>query len=619
MDADIQRSPQRPGHRRNASSKSNILRSLVSPKTRNDESTNSSITNMRTQTVPILPPDHPHVAKGRVLGERQNNARSPPVSPSKSRQKSIVGSKTSNDLRPKQDMSQQASTATKKSKSSTNLSGMFARMNRSSKDLSVQTHKDKENTTPPSSSDGRAAPTPIWAQMASTGKSRPSSRDGANAYGNLSEEIARYTPKDYSPSKQRNFNGDFDTPELRPTLSSRPKSMYVMGTGLAEAVGRRISGESTRPAMESRRSEELSRRWSKDVARPVPIAKDTPDQRKVSNSSTEQAPAKDKLNIAKRTAGGRVMAAVAAFQGKGGNKEQDHATKAVAALDEKEVDKAFEAVLDSRNVPQAMRQKMRSLTLRVKADFIKQDLESAKSAGSSPPGTAGSFESMEAKSPVKNSHTTVVPTAEEDSGKATKRSRPRSRTFTFSKGDKRTNDSSPTKKQRSQSRNREPSTTRAETTPSTPRASMDKKRGSLPAVPSDYISYLRSHTDPVKVEVGRLHKLRILLRNETVAWVDSFLSLGGMTEIVSLLHKILEIEWREEHEDQLLHETLLCLKGLCTTERAMGELEKVADGLFPALIGMLFDEDKKGPAEYGTRTVVITVLCKTTTSRPPSV
>lgn len=139
---------------------------------------------------------------------------------------------------------------------------------------------------------------------------------------------------------------------------------------------------------------------------------------------------------------------------------------------------------------------------------------------------------------------------------------------------------------------------------------MDGKRGSIAAIPADYISYLRKHTDPVKLEVGRLHKLRILLRNETVAWVDGFLSLGGMREIVGLLHRILEIEWREEHEDQLLHETLLCLKGLCTTERAMSELKKVADGLFPALIGMLFDEEKKGPAEYSTRGIVITVLCK---------
>lgn len=141
---------------------------------------------------------------------------------------------------------------------------------------------------------------------------------------------------------------------------------------------------------------------------------------------------------------------------------------------------------------------------------------------------------------------------------------------------------------------------------------MDGKRrsGAGPAIPADYISYLQKNQDPVKIEVGRLHKLRILLRNETVAWVDGFLSLGGMAEIVGLLHRIMAVEWREEHEDQLLHETLLCLKGLCTTERAMAELEKVADGIFPALVAMLFDEEKKGPAEYTTRGIVFAVLCK---------
>ncbi|KAK5174302.1 uncharacterized protein LTR77_001382 [Saxophila tyrrhenica] len=608
METDALRSPQRPGHRRNASSKSNILRSLVSPKARSDDSTVANVSNMRTQTVPLLPPDHPHVSRGKVLGERQNNARSPSASPSKSRPRNMVSSKTSSDIRPKQDASQHGPTASKKSKSSTNLAGMFARMNRSSKDLSSQNQRDKENTTPPSSSNGRTpAETPIWAQYASTGKVRPESKDGKKQRQSVEEEINRYTPKDYSPSKQRNFNGGLDQPELRPTLSSRPKSMYATGTSLVEAIERRVSGESTRAAMEGRRSEDFGCRRSKEDTRPAPVAKDL-GQRKISGSSTEQAPVKDRLTIAKRTAGGRVMAAVAAFQGKGGNKDGQNAGKADAPLDEKEVDKAFEAVLDSRNVPQAMRQKMRSLTLRVKADFIKQDMESAKAAGSSPPGTAGSTDSDEPQSPAKATQEAETPTTEEDSSKATKRSRPRSRTFTFSKADKRTNDSSPTKKQRSQSRNREPSTTRVPTTASTPRASMDKKRGSLPAVPSDYISYLRKHTDPVQMEVGRLHKLRILLRNETVAWVDGFLSLGGMTEIVGLLHKILDIEWREEHEDQLLHETLLCLKGLCTTERAMEELEKVADKLFPALIGMLFDEDKKGPAEYGTRAIVITVL-----------
>ena len=133
--------------------------------------------------------------------------------------------------------------------------------------------------------------------------------------------------------------------------------------------------------------------------------------------------------------------------------------------------------------------------------------------------------------------------------------------------------------------------------------------------PADYIKYLQKHQDVAKLEVGRLHKLRILLRNETVAWVDTFLSLGGMTEISDLLHRILAIEWREEHEDQLLHEALLCLKGLCTTERAMAELDKVADRLFKALISVMFDfEAKRGPAEYTTRGVVISVMCKPLTT-----
>jgi hypothetical protein len=334
---------------------------------------------------------------------------------------------------------------------------------------------------------------------------------------------------------------------------------------------------------------------------------------KVSRSSTEQ-PAKEKLNVTKR--GSRVMAAVAAFQGKDKNTQQVPLKKEEAPLDEKEVEKAFEAVLDSRNVPEPMRQKMRSLTLRVKADFVKQDQEASKHAGSSPPGSAGQDV---ATSPTKNAETSPTETkqAEEEETKTTKRSRARSRTFTFSKGDKRSVSSSPSKKQRSESKTRPISTVatptkdRSPTTPTTPRSSFDKRNSGVPAVPVDYIKYLQQYQDVTKLEVGRLHKLRILLRNETVAWVDAFLSLGGMTEINNLLHRILAIEWREEHEDQLLHEALLCLKGLCTTERAMAELAKVADRLFKALIGVMFDfEAKRGPAEYTTRSVVMTVLCE---------
>ena len=64
------------------------------------------------------------------------------------------------------------------------------------------------------------------------------------------------------------------------------------------------------------------------------------------------------------------------------------------------------------------------------------------------------------------------------------------------------------------------------------------------AVPEDFISYLQKVQKPELVEVGKLHKLRQLLRNETVSWVDLFITKGGMTEIVALLYRIIGIEWR---------------------------------------------------------------------------
>lgn len=67
------------------------------------------------------------------------------------------------------------------------------------------------------------------------------------------------------------------------------------------------------------------------------------------------------------------------------------------------------------------------------------------------------------------------------------------------------------------------------------------------ADPADFIHYLREVQKPELVEVGKLHKLRLLLRNETVAWVDSFIAGDGMDEIVQLLYRIMKVEWRYDH------------------------------------------------------------------------
>ncbi|WPH02219.1 Hypothetical protein R9X50_00507500 [Acrodontium crateriforme] len=559
-------------HRRHPSSRANIFKSLVSSKSR--------------------PPSPDRASESNPLGERQSNVQSPPSSPSKNDTKTTRADSQVYS----QPLSYSRESALKKSKSSSNITSIFTKKNRSSKELSHTVQKDKENSTPPTSSH-EVAVAPIWAQLTTspTSFNHPESNN-SRFLDSVQDEIARYTPQEYSPSKQRNFNGDFDQPGLRPRLTGRPQSTQYEKSESTTELERRTSGNQTTSG--GRFSEDNGRRLGRDQIEELQsnkyIRELSNTNRKTSDGSTEQAPLKEKLTIAKR--GGRVMAAVAAFQ----SKSKTEHIKVESPLDPKDIDVAFEKVLISRNVPEPMREKMRSLTLRVKTDFIKQD-QGSKTTEGSPLGSINSETGK--KQDMANVINSPESNSFEDDGKSTKRSRSRSRTFTFSKADKH-GEASPSKKARSRSKNRSISTQNLT------EASISRSFGrtAAAAIPADYIAYLKNNPDPTQAEVGRLHKLRILLRNETVTWVDNFVSLGGMSEIVSLLHRIMAIEWREEHEDQLLHETLLCLKGLCTTERAMLELEKVADELFPALLGMLFGDEKKGPAEYSTRTVILNVL-----------
>ena len=41
---------------------------------------------------------------------------------------------------------------------------------------------------------------------------------------------------------------------------------------------------------------------------------------------------------------------------------------------------------------------------------------------------------------------------------------------------------------------------------------------------------------------------------------------GGFELVVGVLKQVLEIEWRNEKDDAVLHQILLCLKALSTTE-----------------------------------------------------
>lgn len=52
----------------------------------------------------------------------------------------------------------------------------------------------------------------------------------------------------------------------------------------------------------------------------------------------------------------------------------------------------------------------------------------------------------------------------------------------------------------------------------------------------------------------------------------------------------------------------MCLKALCTTALALQYLQTIQGDLFPALLHMLFDPEKKGPSEFTTRNIITSVL-----------
>lgn len=69
--------------------------------------------------------------------------------------------------------------------------------------------------------------------------------------------------------------------------------------------------------------------------------------------------------------------------------------------------------------------------------------------------------------------------------------------------------------------------------------------------------------DPVK----DVRKLRVLLRNESLAWVTEWIKFGGYRGLMERLHEVVTLEWREEqHDDQILMELLKCFRGLLMSQ-----------------------------------------------------
>ncbi|KAJ5205896.1 Diaphanous GTPase-binding [Penicillium cf. griseofulvum] len=443
----------------------------------------------------------------------------------------------------------------KKAKSSNSLSAILKRSQRGRKDGSKQS-RDKENRSPTDLIDNM--PSPVWSQDSASGHKEPMGRSRPNSTADMSrtvaDEVSLYTPKGYGPAQQRNFY-DYHQPSLGKSNDPKPRPKSDILTGNRKVkdlfgLQRAPSGESDHVGRPDKEPKRLS----------------------------------------------RVQAAISVFNAK----ERD--AEVHQHLNSKDLESEFEKLLDARDIPHNMRDKMRSLDTNIKADFIQKDRTE-----NIPPLSAGTGDSRRGRG--KESKEDSQPQDRKGS-----RSRSRSRGFALAKGP-----SSPGKKLRrdSEASSRRPRSVdlsqpvgvyttlsaNASTATLADAAAVDTA-----ADPSDFVHYLREIQKPEMVEVGKMHKLRLLLRNETVQWVNDFITEGGMDEIVQLLYRIMKMTWREDHEDTLLHEALLCLKALCTTSAALAHLSAIEDELFPALLHMLFDEEKKGPSEFTTRGIIANLL-----------
>ncbi|KAL4808417.1 armadillo-type protein [Aspergillus unguis] len=598
---DAPRSPTKPsvlrallGHRRNKSADD------ASNKPQASES--SSFTCPMDQHCPPPPPP-----KNQPLGEIIPNHDVPdngyyPSSPSKStkgglhkKTKSAVSLKSlKNYMERKPEKAtdvEDPNNKPKKAKSTNSFTAILKRSQHGRKSDEVKDARDKENRSPYDPADN--LPSPIWTQYATP---TPSFRDepspaNSNRRRTVQEEVSLYTPKGYSPAQQRNFY-DFHQPSLtnrtgaNGSAKPRPKSDFFAGGSKMKDLlpfGMNSSKQSLVPVEQPEPS---------IMGRGRPRGTSTPDARAEVEPKGQASPKKSS----------RVQEVISAFNAK------EREAELQKRLNSKDLESDFEKLLDARNIPHNLRDKMRSLDTNIKADFIQKDKLDSTTPHSAGAASATESTGRRGRGKEKKEHDSY------DSKGS--RSRSRSRGFTFSRG----NSSSPTKKPRPESGSsfhRRPKSVDLSTpnglskilTPNASTTSLAATAHRDTATdPSDFVHYLKEIQKPEMVEVGKIHKLRILLRNETISWVDSFIAEGGMDEIVQLVYRIMKVEWREEHEDNLLHETLLCLKALCTTSVALQRLTDIEAELFPALLSMLFDKEKKGPSEFTTRGIIINLI-----------
>lgn len=451
-------------------------------------------------------PSRPHLELNTnfTLGERQQNSQQysqrgdgqrdrelAPPSPQKSTFSSITKAFASKDsTRMAKEKEPSSPIKAKKTKSTTNLKGLLSRP-KSTKNLKqlvseeeVRAAKDKENRTPPrSATHDLPPPPPIYAQFSS---------QQPQHYGSPAQS-GGYMGRQSSDSPGRPAGAHMGEGSGK----QRPKSFQPYATGL-EARGSMAPPPETR----SRRgaAEEAARKrmtWGRGESQSNPGTHTLgPRAKSTSNMKTEPP------------------------------------------IDPKDIDKHLEAMLDRRNIPENQRYKMRNLSSTIKMEFIRQDWAEAQAKLERPQSNDGQGSTGSSGS---------------DRVVTKKKKHMRGLSLTLGKSANKA-PPSPTKKQRTDGNLgrhfRSKSTeSLANERPTSSGETSTSGNGFFAKVkpqqrPADFVSYLHKAQKPELVEVGKLHKLRLLLRNETVAWTEEFIQQGGMKEIVELLHRIMAVEWR---------------------------------------------------------------------------
>lgn len=388
----------------------------------------------------------------------------------------------------------------KKTRSSTNIVGLLSRP-RSNKNLKLdleQQVKNKENRKPSDPSAADSPQTPIFAQMRSRGFGQA-----------VSVPSSPYeSPADpFTSTSMLNLNNSLrpSHSNVAPGQKQRPKSFQPQYLPKADA------------AQMDDRKESRGR-----------MRHDEPnDGTRDSTRAKGRSKSRNRVLSALTTRGGR--------KSKSPTPPPQDASEPY--IDPKEIDKHLEAMLDRRNIPENQRHKMRSLTDTIKMEFIRQDWAENEGKNLVRPQTNDSDDST----------TGTGNSSVHDNDKK----QSRGRTFTLSRNSWKlgTSPSKGKKKDasiRGHTRNKSADSTISER-PSSSGGSY-AGNGFIAKItgqqPSDFVNYLRKVQKPESVEVGKLHKLRLLLRNERVAWTEDFVKQGGMQEIVGLLHRIMAVEWR---------------------------------------------------------------------------